>query len=355
MGIKVNQGVFMRSVVMAMVLVDSLALIAAQPSARAKTEEWATLIGHTGPVFAVEFAPKGHVLATGSFDGTVRIWNASSGKQEKSLSGHMGRVHSLSFNKDGTMLCVGAGTVPEQPGGACAGEISLWEVGTWKQLRQIKYDGGAIMSVAFLPSGKSLISASTDKSVTAWDGATLQATGVLERHPGVPYRVVASADGALIASGAGQTPVRVSHLIGEKRTQEVAQPNASAIAMSHDARVLAIGTVSSRMPGEVVLWDVVRNSSKTVFKGFHAGVFSVTFSANGDMLACGSGVWDPKEPNKTSGEIKIYDVESGKELESFYGHADAVMAVAFSPDSKVLASGSQDGTAKLWRVRNRPK
>jgi WD40 repeat protein len=89
------------------------------------------------------------------------------------------------------------------------------------------------------------------------------------------------------------------------------------------------------------LWDVADGREVRTLNAHTSGVRSTAFSPDGKMLASGS---DDKE-------IKLWDVASGPELRTLSGHTLAVSGVVFSPDGKMLASGSLDGTVRLWGVR----
>jgi WD40 repeat protein len=230
------------------------------------------------------------------------------------------------------------------------GEITLWEVGGWGRTAAVKYEGAALTCVTFMPGATTLVSASLDKTIRLWDIAQLQSSKMIEKHAGPAYFAAVSADGRLLASGGGQTPVKILHLKGKTRSHEIPEPNAWSFAFSPDARMLAVTTVSDTAPGHVLLWDALAKKEKAVLKGFSAAVFSVAFSPDGKILASGSGFLDPKAPRDVSGEITLWDANSGKELQRLRAHRDAVMSLAFSPDGKTLASGSSDCTAKIWKL-----
>ncbi|MDZ8069996.1 MAG: caspase family protein, partial [Nostoc sp. DedQUE08] len=152
----------------------------------------------------------------------------------------------------------------------------------------------AVYSVAFSPDGKTIASASADKTVKLWDAATGKSITTLKGHSDAVYSVAFSPDGKTIASASADKTVK--------------------------------------------LWDAATGKSITTLKGHTSGVNSVAFSPDGKTIASASD-------DKT---VKLWDAATGKSITTLKGHSDAVYSVAFSPDGKTIASASDDKTVKLW-------
>jgi WD40 repeat protein len=118
-----------------------------------------TLVGHTDGVYSVAFSPDGKVLASGSRDKTIKLWEVATGKELPSFSGHTNSVSSVAFSPDGKVLASGSEDK----------RIKLWEVATGKELPSFYGEWDDWHSVAFSPDGKVLASGGGDKTIKLWD------------------------------------------------------------------------------------------------------------------------------------------------------------------------------------------
>jgi len=307
----------------------------------------AALTGHTGSVNSVAFSPDGKTLASGSSDGTVRLWDVATRQQIGTpLTSHTGGVLSVAFSPDGKTLASGSND----------DTVQLWDVATRQQIGTPltgNSDGGSgdgdsgdgVSSVAFSPDGKTLATGSVS-TLRLWDVATHQHIGtplssLFSHNLGVSF-VAFSPDGKTLASGGGG-PVRLWDVATR---QQIWTPLTShtgivwAVAFSPDGKTLA----TSGGDGTVQLWDVATHQHiGTPLTSNSDGDSSVTFSPDGKTLASGSG-----------GTVQLWDVAThqqiGTPLTSSSDPDMAVGTVAFSPDGKTLASGGSDDTVRLWDV-----
>jgi WD40 repeat protein len=142
---------------------------------------------------AAAFAPDGKTLATGSFDGTVKLWDCGTARERKTFRLPQGSVNAVAFSPDGKTLAAGTGAfrVP--------GEVVLWDVGSGAVQRILRGHPGQVSGLAFAPDGKILATSGSDKTVRVWDLASGKVLTIL---PG--SGVAFSPDGKILATaGAG--------------------------------------------------------------------------------------------------------------------------------------------------------
>jgi WD40 repeat protein len=333
--------------------------------------------GHSDYVRSVAFSSDGKLLASGSTDLKLKLWEVATGKELKTFVGHLASVVAIAFSQDSKTLA-SIGKLEER--------IKIWDVTTGKELRTIKGVSGDVRSIQFSPNGRSLASGSHDGTIRLWDIATGSELKIFqtEAEGGDVSSVAFSSDGKILASIESGDMIELWEVATGKKLRELPISGESSdglLVFSRDGK-----TLSSFTEGTITLWDVasgkqlsssaigVKRPSDQValspdakflarvglqegdrdfkllevatakeFKPPHVSedgysVESLAFSPDGAILAIGDDV----------GAITLWDVFNGKELRSLKGHSSPINSVAFSPDGKVIASGSEDKTVKLW-------
>ncbi|MCY4403072.1 MAG: sigma-70 family RNA polymerase sigma factor [Candidatus Poribacteria bacterium] len=154
-----------------------------------RSQKHIILKGHRKRINALAFTPNGHRIASGSDDGTIRLWDASTGTQMLSLTAK--NTNTLAFSMDGKILA----SVNSSP------KIQLWDISTGKQLTSLKSQGDNITTLTFSPDNKTLASGSLNGAIELWDISTGRQLESLRGHSYRISELVFSSDGKTLASG----------------------------------------------------------------------------------------------------------------------------------------------------------
>jgi WD40 repeat protein len=211
------------------------------------------LRGHTGIVQSVAFSPDGATIASGSNDMSVRIWDASMGRQLQELKGHTGSVYSVAFSPKWATIASGEKS--------SNGSVRIWDARTGRQLRKLKGHNSGVKCLAFSPDGTTIASASGpgDCHMRIWDTSTGRQLWKHAFNWGFFGSVAFSPDGATIASGYTERSTKGVLSIWDASTGERLQRKFSCHASSIDSVAFSPdGTtlVSGSTDGLVRIWDI---------------------------------------------------------------------------------------------------
>lgn len=264
-------------------------------------ETWRSWQGHERSVSTVAFSPDGHLLASGSADDTVRLWDVKSQQLLKTLRGHRNMVWCLAFFPDGSRLVSSGGD----------GRAILWDIRTGQEVltlpktrsrdwlessafrQPIARPSGRVEAVAVSPDGEHVVTGDDAGNAMIWSARTGEPERAIEAHRKTIHGVAFTPDGSRLVTSSYDKTAKV--------------------------------------------WDVQSGREMMTLEGHTNAIESHAISADGRHLITGSH----------DGTARIWDLETGKELRQLPGPRGGVMCVAFAPDGQRVATGGET-TASIW-------
>jgi WD40 repeat protein/serine/threonine protein kinase len=369
-----------------------------------------TVPAHGGTVAAVAVSADCRTIATGGGDGVVTLMDAATGKQLGELSSplkpfagtrsgpSLDTVLSLGFSADCSTLTGIAEEIPGQvtvwdaqtrqergtvdkltaaslsPDGAllawgdASGSIHLLNTLNAQVVREVDGHKKKILALAFSPDCQALVSASEDETVRLWNPATgAQRASLASKQGHWSFGLAVAPKGRAVTLRSDSGDILVWYPeSGKKRV--VAAPRRASVAFAPDGRTLAIGMTdlfrlqasrtvrqgkSTSTNSSLSLRDDrlhtrsyadflkivdVATGQERVLRGHTAGISCLAFSPDSRLLATASDDMS----------VRLWDVGSAKESFALLGHVDGVSALSFAPDGSFLVTGSQDGAVKRW-------
>ena len=283
--------------------------------------------GHTNRVRAVAFNADSDTIVSGSDDGTVRLWDTKIGQCRRTLYGHTNRVRAVAFNADSDTIVSGSDD----------GTVRLWDVEK-NRSRVLQGHTGQVYTVAFSPDGKIAASGSEDQTIRLWDIKTARCLRILTSQTNQIYAVAFSPDGKTLASGSEEKAIQFWDVeTGQcQKTLTEHGNRVRAVAFSPDGQRVVSGSDDRT----VRLWNVESNHSLSIMEGHANRVRSVAFSTDGETVVSGSD-------DQT---VRLWNSKTGQCLKMLQGHTDRIYSIAFSTDSKKIISGSDDKMVRIWDV-----
>jgi WD40 repeat protein len=335
-----------------------------------------TLKGHTEAVYAVAFTADGKQVVTGSFDKTLKVWDAASGKELKTFGGpkgHQNLVLSLSLSPDGSLLASGGSDntakIWDFPTGrhlrefACAtavnaialspdgtklasvgqdGSATVFNAANGKELFSLTGHTGAVTGVCFSANGQALASCGADKTLRFWNPANGQPVAVVGAHAGTVNALALSPNNNAVYT-AGADGMLKFWALPPVPSRALAAPHGdavTAVALSADGSLL----VSASADKTVRVSNFANGEQVRTLTDSRAPLQSLAIAPNGAMIAAGTA--DHK--------LFVWHADDGKLLSQVRAHEGPVTSVAFNAASNQMLTAGGDGLLKAWSVPVRP-
>lgn len=294
------------------------------------------LTGHTSWINSLRFSPDGKTLATGDLGGAIRLWNVETGEELHSINESLENVTFFRFSPGGSVLAAGRND----------GVIELRSPTTGRIIRRLRKDLTTIFALAFSPGGKYLASGHRSGDVHLWEVETGNYLKQLEAHPRNVSGLAFSPRGNRLVTAGYEGSLKFwNPTTGEKLADLSTDTSPiNVVAFSPEGRYLVWGTWTGELVARDMGADSLKNHSFTESAG--DVVETIKFYPGGDRMASGS----------RNGTVKIWNPKTGRRLEGIKSNDWAVYTMRPGSDGILMGgidqtTGGYDGIIIRWSVR----
>lgn len=282
-------------------------------------------------VVAIAISPNQQILASGTGDGQIQLWNLNTRTKIRTLPAHSKVVRAIAFSKDGSRLASGGSE-----------GVKIWDIQKGTLIKNIPLPS-SVESLAFSPDGQTLTTGMGNGAITIWQANTWKSLRSFSAHSDIVNTLVYSPDGTMIASGGSNRdkmirlwssrPGEYGNLLHTFTGHEYV---IFSLAFAPDGQTL----VSSSADRTIKIWNSrTRQLLLSIPVGLGIDVREVAISPDGKVLASGN-----------NSLIRLWSLPDGKHLGDLPGHQLFVRSLTFTSDNRLI-SGSEDRTIKIWQSR----
>ncbi len=293
------------------------------------------ILRHSGGVSSVAISPDSKIIASSSYDSTIKIWSLHSGELLYTLTGHTSAIVFVAIKPDGKILA------SQSQGGT----LRLWNLHSGEPLCLLM-DLEPFQVITISPNWQTLAVSQSSASIDLLDlhSGKLQRTFPAPDRRYSVFSIAISPNNQALASSQYPGTIYLWNLQTEE-TRPIHRLGGfyfqRAIAISPDGQILAgIGYNPGTKSDYVVLWNLHSGERLLAIQSSSHITSPITISKDGQVLIVGC----------FDGAVRFWNPGSGELLRTLEGHSASVTSISISSDSKILASGSQDGTVRIWNL-----
>ncbi|KOR33027.1 hypothetical protein TI05_03575 [Achromatium sp. WMS3] len=299
--------------------------------------------GHKAIIRDIAFTPDGNYLVSASDDKTIRVWDLDHPGQARILrgqigAGHEGKIFAMALAPDGRTLAVGGWLDKDRD---IRHSIRLQNLATGRIFGLLRGHTNVVLSLAFSPDGGYLVSGSFDKTARIWDLQQQRLLHTLNGHTDAIYAVAFTPDGQRVVTGSDDHDLRLwSVTTGQLIARMSDSDKVRAVAVAPD------GTIASGSWNHTIsLWNGRTGAFIKQLADQGTQVGSLSFSPDGRQLL--SGITGPGD-----NDCHLWSVPDGRQLQRYTGHDNIVLATAFAPNGRLVATaGGNQLQIDLWDPR----
>lgn len=308
-----------------------------------------TLAGHRGGVAACAYSPDGRHILSGSEDGTLRIWDASTAAELMTIESSSKGITCCVYSPDGRHFAAGSSDLT----------VRVWDAHTGRLLCATEpflgHEMNPSVSCAFSPDGRRVVAAASDiglfEGLKVFDAETGREVATLGRQEGPVKFCLYSHDGQTILSAAGpDVTLWDARTFKRKGRLPGGAGNVTAWTQSPDGTRLFTSASSPSLPwhpSEGTLWDLRKGRRLSSWPEPRGTVHAAEFSPEGRRLILALG-FSFFGQSFTQGTLKLVDASSYAEIREWNGHSNTIQSCHFSPDGEAVLTASADGTLRVW-------
>jgi WD40 repeat protein len=314
-----------------------------------------TLTGHNGQVNCLGVSADSKRLLSGGMDGTVRLWDLTTGEQIELVAEHgdILAVWGAALSPDGkrALFALGMGQRNGEWVSCDDNDIRVWDLEKHRLIRLLRGHTDDVRNLAFTADGRHALSGARDRTIRLWDLETGAEVRRFEGHTGLIRFSVLSPDERQVLSSSFDESIRLWDVATGEELSRFGENGADVLGVAFlpDGRSAVSGGADKMLR----LWDLATGREVRRFEGHTSVIWPVAASPDGRFLLSAGGMRNRTrvfyQPSGDDEAVRLWDATTGEEVHHYEGHTGCILCVRFTPDGRVLSAAS-DGTIRLWNM-----